>query len=229
MIKSSSRKLFAALAIATPLIVGACAEVPREAVELSATVGRDLEEVHSAHVALAKLHFEQSKNQVNDFIDDVYRPAFIAKFAVEAQLDRAVRETIETEPEKLLEGLSNFVMIAHERIEAKRRTLLRPVEEQEAAVIEEIDAAHSQLQAAQAIVTGHLASVRKVHDVQNELLANVGLTDLRAKIATKTADVSTKVGELVSRGEEINVTIEDAIEKINDIDARIDEFTGEFK
>jgi len=229
MILKSSKSALTALLLTATLLIGACAEVPKEAVELSTTVGRDLEEVHQAHLALAELHFQRSKDDINAFIDSVYRPGFIAKFAQEAQLARAVRETLENEPENLLQGLTDFVMVAHERIESKRMALLAPVEEQEAAVIEEINAAHKQLQAAQAIVTGHLASVRKVHDVQNDLFAKVGLKDLRTKIATKTADVSTRVGELVSKGEEIDGSIEDAVKKIEGIDAKIDEFKNKFK
>ena len=211
------------------LFVGACDQVPREAVELSATVGRDLEEVHRAHLALAELHFQQSKDAVNGFIDNTYRPAYIARFAREFDLPGKVSLAIEKAPNELLPGLTLFVRTAYARIEKKRNELLEPIKAQEREVINEINAAHKQLQAAQAIVTGHLASVRKVRDVQNELLAKAGLKDLREKIATRTAEVSVRVGELVERGEEISIGIDDAVAKINQIDAKIGEFVKKFE
>ena len=59
----------AVLLIAGAAGLGACDLVPQEAVELSNTVGRDLEEVHRAHRALAELHFQRIEDDINNFID----------------------------------------------------------------------------------------------------------------------------------------------------------------
>lgn len=201
----------------------ACDLVPKEAVELSNTVGRDLEEVHRAHIALAELHFGQIKERANTFIDEVYRPAFIAKFAEEAKLADAVRDTVANNPEELLAGLTQFVQVGTERVEKKRRELLGPIEQQEAAVIRKINEAHRQIQAAQAIVTGHLASVRKVREVQNEILAGVGLKGLREEIATTTARVSGTVDGLVVKGKAISGKVDNAENVIREFDAKISE------
>ena len=193
----------------TLFLVSACDLVPKEAVELSNTVGKDLVEMHRAHRALAELHFGKSKMEVNRFIDEQYRPAFIAKFASEFQLDKKVKLAMNTAPDELLGGLTVFVRIAHERIEKKRQELLGPIAMQENEVLRVIDVSHRQIQSAHAIVTGHLASVRKVREVQNELLANVGLEGARKKIASVSANVSNKVNELTILGQEIDRKIDD--------------------
>ena len=218
-----------ALLLSGTLLVVACDVVPKEAVELSATVGRDLEEVHQAHLALAGLHFQVSKDSVNKFVDDVYRPAFIKQFAIEFELVDKVKRAIDEAPDEILPGLALFVKIAQERVEKKRAELLAPIVKQEEIVVSEINNAHKQLQAAQAIVTGHLASVRKVRDVQNELLAEIGLEGLREKIAMTTADVSTKVSDLVAKGEEIDGNIDDATKKIAEMDEKFKEFIAQFE
>lgn len=204
--------------------VAACATVPDESVELSNTVGRDLEEVHRAHRALADLHFSRIEQDINRFIDETYRPAFIRNFAEEFKLDVKVTQVVDRDPDKLLPLLTRFVEVANSRIEAKRAELLDPIQTQKKLVISEIDAAHRQIQAAQAVVTGHLASVRKVREVQNEALAKSGLDDLTTKIATATADVSDRVAGFVEKGHQIETQADSAAVRIQELDAKIDEF-----
>src|SRR3990172_5277901 len=54
--------------------LSACASTPKEAVQLSVTVGRDVEAVHVAHVALAKRYFDRMEAEVNAFVDKRCRP-----------------------------------------------------------------------------------------------------------------------------------------------------------
>src|SRR5690606_29737763 len=57
-----------------------CAQVPKESVELSATVGRDIASVHKAHRELAQLVFERMRRDINRFVDNVYAPHQIRAF-----------------------------------------------------------------------------------------------------------------------------------------------------
>ena len=199
----------------------ACDTVPRESVELSNTVGRDLEEVHRAHRALAQLHFGKIEDDINRFIDDTYRPAFIARFAGEFRLNDQIERILRDDPAKLLPVLTRFVTVAVERIEKKRTELLAPLREQKNSVIEEIDSAHRQIQAAQAVVTGHLASVMKVREVQNEFLAKAGLGGVREKIAKTTATISDKVDGFVRTGEKIRAEADSIESSVRDAAARV--------
>jgi hypothetical protein len=67
------------IVISIALIMTGCAQVPKQAVELSATVGRDLVEMKHSHTALVKLYYDGLINDVNQFIDDVYLPYQIQK------------------------------------------------------------------------------------------------------------------------------------------------------
>lgn len=218
------------LALAVLLLAGGCDVVPPEAVELSNTVGRDLEEVHRAHRALAEVHFSGIESDVNTFIDQQYRPAYIRTFAAEFRLGERVAEIADRDPAKLLPVMTRFVEVAVRDIEAKRAELLAPIRQQKTQIIADIDRAHRQIQAAQAVVTGHLASVRKVREVQTELLAEVGLGDLRERIATRTASISDRIQGLVETGQEVTAgletaeaTIESARDRVDALDRKIDE------
>ncbi|WDP86960.1 MAG: hypothetical protein HUN05_19030 [Desulfobacter sp.] len=90
---------------------------------------------------------------------------------------------------------------SYEVIEKKRGELLNPVRSQRNQLIEDIDASHRQLQAAQAIISGHLASVRNVHDAQNDVLKTVGLEGMREKLSENTEKVSNRISCLIEEAE----------------------------
>ena len=70
------------------LFIAGCAQVPKESVELSTTLGRDIAITRKAHVQLASLHFTKMKQDVNRFIDEVYAPHQI-RAALERQKELA--------------------------------------------------------------------------------------------------------------------------------------------
>tara|TARA_R110000787_G_scaffold36145_42_gene92551 strand:- start:253 stop:966 length:714 start_codon:yes stop_codon:yes gene_type:complete len=222
-------RVFLPFAVSTVLLAGlaGCDTVPKESVELSNTVGRDLEEVHRAHRALAELHFKKIEDDINGFIDNTYRPEFIREFAKEFKLDERIRTIVAADPVKLLPVLTGFVERAVDRVEKKRAELLGPIQVQKTTIIEEIDAAHRQIQAAQAVVTGHLASVMKVREVQNDLLAKAGLGGVREKIAMTTAEISNRVGDFIKKGEEIKAKADSAEQKIVEINSAIDKLKAQ--
>ncbi len=206
------------------LALTGCQSVPGESVELANTVGRDLEEIHRSHLALAELHFNQQIHRANRFIDETYRPAYIEEFARQFRLAERVELIVDQDPEKLLPVLTRFVKVANERIEEKRARLIDPIRGQRDAVIGELNTAYRQVQSAQAVVTGHLASIRDVREVQNEMLAGIGLEGLPDHIAAKTARVSEGVSAMIAEGEKLDQKAGDAVGKIRKLEQSIDAF-----
>lgn len=220
--RSITRALTRAAAPLALVLLAACAAVPRESVELANTVGRDLEAVHDAHLALVELHFDEAEAEVDRFIDETYRPAFIAEFARELRLPERVAAITAADPDKLQPMLARFVTIATERVEAKRAELVEPIRAQRRQVLAEVEQAYRRIVSAHAIVTGHLASVRDVQELQGEALARAGLEGLPQRIADTTARVSRGVDEVVRRGREVDARIADVGERVRELDAAID-------
>jgi hypothetical protein len=54
--------------------ISGCAQIPKESVQLSVTLGRDLHEMHRAHKELIIKYFARTKDDINNFIDNKYRP-----------------------------------------------------------------------------------------------------------------------------------------------------------
>ncbi len=218
------RRLASAIGLSLSLFVVplvGCASVPPETVELAHAIGRDVEEIHRSHRALAQLHFQGARDDVNTFIDGTYRPAFIEMTAREANLVPNISAILDRDPGRLPAYLAAFLNTVDPRIEQKRQELLVPINRQERELLAAIDSAHNQVQAANAVISGHLASIRSVHDAQSDALGMVGISNVRERIAETTASVSEQVARLNSRGVEISNSIDDAEERVRDLNAAI--------
>jgi len=72
-------------------------------------------------------------------------------------------------------------------------------------VLGAIDRSYNQIIYANSIVTGHLASVRKVHDAQEELLNEFGIENLRTETAQKLSSYSVGVEKILKDVKKVDV------------------------
>jgi hypothetical protein len=216
-------------------LITSCAVVPKESVELSATIGRDVVNVYQTHKALATILFTRMKKDVNTFVDDEYAPFQIGKLleddvadansgafeSMTGSLIDAAKNSSDADKQKQAIGnMKDFVAVVHEEVEAFRKILLAPIEAQEKEVQGAIDRSYNQIIYANSIVTGHLASVRKVHDAQEELLNEFGLKNLRKETAQKLADYSVGVEKILKDVKKVNV--DDVEKQMTDVKTKFD-------
>ena len=208
-----------------------CAQVPKEAVELSTTVGKDVAQVYRSHKELAQTLFERMKNDVNKFVDGVYAPYQVKKQLKQdyddfksgekdslfAKLNFAVSNPEDSNAQmEVVEFMEIFLEVVREDIESFRQETLSPVLEQEKVLLSAIDRSYNQIHYANSIVTGHLASIVKVHDAQEDLLNEFGINGLRKDIGEALADMSEKVSEFTDKGKEIDATLNETEKKIEE-------------
>jgi hypothetical protein len=188
-----------------------CAQVPEEAVTLSLTVQKDIGELERANVALARQYFGEMKEKINRFVDDTYGPQLVV-----GSLQRA--RTLDILSQRLAAGdganatkiLQVTVQDLNVAIEAKRNELLQPITANEVQVVQAIQDSYSRVQNAQAIVSGHLASLRQVDVAQQELLSDVGLQNLRGKFIETTAGLSDDISMVLNEAKKTSAGLDDA-------------------
>jgi hypothetical protein len=191
-------------------LITACASVPQQAVDLSVTAGRDLDAVHHAHLALLDSYFDRMESDVNAFVDSEYRAYSIERNMKDFQLLEKIRDpTTAGDGIDAVEVMEVFVEEIVADIEAFRGSLLAPVRAQRAEVRTAVEDAYRRIQDAQAIVTGHLASVRRVHDLQDEMLARASLEGLREKFVDTTAKSADAVAKLTKQTEYVRGKMDD--------------------
>lgn len=192
-----------------------CAQVPKESVELSVTVGRDLAEVHRAHRELVAQYFGRMRQDINGFIDEVYRPYQLKHSMEDFRLVERIQQAAQaTSGPDALQIMELFVSNLTNQIESYRNELLQNIAQQETEVLAAVDDAYQKIQNANAIVTGHLASIRKVHDAQEELLQRTNLADFRNRITRNTVALSDKIESVTAQARKGEESVDKVIDKL---------------
>lgn len=197
-------RVHVSLALAAALIAG-CASVPQQAVDLSLTAGRDLDAVHRAHLTLLDSYFDRMESDVNAFVDSEYRAYSIDRNMRDFKLVEKIRDpSMVGDGVDALDVMEVFVEGIVGDIESFRSSLLGPVRSQRVQVRTEVEDAYRRIQDAQAIVTAHLASVRRVHDLQDEMLAKARVEGLREKFIETTAKSADTISKLTKKTEYVS-------------------------
>lgn len=229
-----------AVSLLTLLVLSSCAITPKESVELSTTVGRDISVVRASHRELATTLFGRMRGDVNRFVDNVYAPyqiQFVLARQKERQqagdnenlfsvLERAVREPDNTQAQKdAVDIMQAIVETIHEDVEDYRKVRLEPIEQQQTTVLADIEKVYDQIERGNATVTAHLASIVKVHDAQDEILDAADLQGLREKIGVTLSKASDKVAGFVDKAQRVDGSLSDAKKKLDELTSKLDELT----
>lgn len=184
-------KFAAAVLIAASFTVTGCATVPRESVDLSYTLGQDLESVHQSYRELITRYFEALRAQVNDSIDQVFIPTYINGFVISGKL-------IQDAQNQRADLVEAWARIAVKRIDRERRERLQPLNNAEQELLASVNEAFDKVMRANATITAQLNSVVKTQQAQDEMLESVKLKGLREKISGALADASAKAGKITN-------------------------------
>ena len=219
--------------IAASMLISGCAQVPKESVELSSTVGRDLGEIEKSHLKLIDTLFDRYEADANRFIDNVYAPFYIQKSLEKhggrlvSAIEAAARPGAPTDAQKRVYGLLEvYIEEAHREIEDFRKINLTPLRVQRKELRDGVVTAYARVHKANAIVTGYLASVVKVTELQNELLASLGLPDLQDKIGEEGEKLSNDLSKLVAQGQGGTEDADKLVKKFEDLMGKLRQKKG---
>jgi len=111
-----------------------------------------------------------------------------------------------------------FSEAALKEIQAKRKSLLNPIDEQERQSLEELRKVYAQVEQAQGTVTAHLSSIQKVSEEQDQVLARLGLLKERDAIIDKALQTNQTIMGIIDAGKDATKTVEE-----------LEAFTGKLK
>lgn len=206
------------------VFVTGCAQVPEQSVELSATVGRDVAAIKESHIALVNIYYDNLITNINQFVDDVYLPYQIQKTLEDGDIREPLMDSIQNasrpddsgkEQKNAFEFMKIFHTIVYTEVEDYRKLKLAPVLKQKQDMLTNIDKAYSQVLYANQIVTGHLSSIVKVHDAQNEFLAEFDIHDLRTTLGADAATLNSKIVELTDKAKKAGDDVDEYVSKFN--------------
>lgn len=186
------------------ILVSGCASVPSEVVELSYTVGADVREVQRSYDALITARFEALRQERLDYLNNEWKPVFLEDWVASGRLiDTARGEVVYSESEdafvppdadraeqQRLDTILQWSEAAMAQIEAKRTELIEPLNQREASIRADMNAAFNQIISANAQVSAHLSSIRRVEAVQSEALSQINAEDEVRQLNQRVMDVS---------------------------------------
>jgi hypothetical protein len=166
--------------VLTLLCLSACApKVPPEVVELSYTVGQDLGALQASYRTLIDDHFDNLRSQRIRFLETEWRPVFLERYIAKTNLQQIITSSTAAD---LPDILSLWTAIALDTIKARSDSLTASLDRDQAALTQLVDQSFGNLMWANATITSHLNSVRKVQEVQDRALSALNLKDLRDRI-----------------------------------------------
>lgn len=191
------------LVIAMAFTLGGCAQVPKESVELSNTVGRDISAIQVSHLALINLYFDDKVALINRWVDQVYAPsqitAVVGNAAIRAGLETAINNAATGQNQDvLIKRFNSVITLIRNDIEKTRKELLSPVQSARNVTLTKVQASYTQVQLGNNIVTGYLSSLIKVTDTQNELLAKAGLSNTENQLSADMVSLSENLDKVLT-------------------------------
>jgi|GEM_PF-1848237 len=156
----------------------ACVSVPRESVELSKNLGMSIQETQRTHVALLKSFFDEKRDKVDLYLNEVWIPEFSNQLynipAVQNEWDRICTSGSGKEKQEFIVGMGIKIQ---ERINKKRDEMMAPLDEAEKLLEEELLVHYNNLQVSNTILTNYLASAANVKKTQVEILSALGVNE----------------------------------------------------
>jgi hypothetical protein len=222
--KTSGIKKVLLFIIMFSMLVG-CGSVPKEVVELSYVIGEDLHSMNSSYDKLIHEYFENLRTQRRNYIDDVWYPRFLENWRDDGELvaiakgqrifsekvNRLINTPKGTDPKESLETLNDWVNFALYAYEVKENELIKPVDDNEKMLRTNVNQAFMRLVRANSTITAHLNSLRKVNEVQDDVLDALNIKGLRDKINDTLVKIS--------------VDAKDAFEKVKEADKKVNNLT----
>lgn len=216
------------------LFFSSCVSIPKETVELSGTLGDDLMILKDSHRNSVTMLFDRMKGDINSFVDDVYAP-FVIHYVLQQEMQAhnqggislygtvalAGKEGGRENTDAAIEVMNDFLDSARRQIEKKRKELLEPVLEQEAATTDQLDRSYQNVIYANTSITNYLQSMRRVKGAQQEALSRLGLEGLDGRVTNSLVELSGRISAAVEKGKEIDIKSEDALLKLESIFSKI--------
>ena len=187
------------------IVLGGCATIPQETIELSYVMEENIAALKTSYIAMVNTHFDLLEQIRIDYLEKEWLPKFCIKewINVGRLTDIATGKVIWSEelrsfiqPEKgketegLLTSMTFWTTALIEQIEEKRKELISPLEDQRKELLFIIEEGFDRLLRGNMAITAHLNSIRKIEEFQNKTFEALKFGDLQKEIDKRLHDIS---------------------------------------
>jgi hypothetical protein len=190
------------ICLSLSLVMNGCATIPAEAPVLSRQLGSRITAMEKSHLTLLHRFFEQKRDLVDQFLYEEWLPVFAEEFFTHPTVAHAWNTIVsEDDTAARLEFLLRVGPRLQTKINARRRELIKPLDEIEAVLEEKLRADYNQARAINNSLTSFLTSAAEVAANQSRYLERLGISD--AEIGNFINQIDAAVDSLHSGVEEV--------------------------
>ncbi len=172
--------------------LSACATIPKESADLSIELGKRISAIETAHLTLLNKYFDEKRNRIDEFVEKEWVPEFAAQFFSNQQIAKMWEQIVRSgNTADRLEFIVTLGPKLQAKINSKRLDLIKPLDDAERMVKQQLRDNYNQARAINNSVTSFLVSAVKVKENQNRYMEMIGVKD------QKMAEVLDKVDSAV--------------------------------
>ena len=186
------------------VLLGGCATVPQETVELSYVMEENIAALKKSYITMVNTHFDLLENIRIDYLENEWIPKFVKEWVADGRLiDIASGKVIWSDerndfiqPERgmemreLLTSAAFWANAAIDIIGEKREALISPLENQRKELLVMVEEGFERLLRGNMAITAHLNSIRKIKEVQNRTFEVLKLGELQKEIDKRLYDIA---------------------------------------
>ena len=208
-----------------------CASVPKEIVELSYRTGEDMVALYKSYDKLIQNYYGKMRDERVAYLNDVWYQRFLKDWMERGELaaiakgekiwsDKETKLILTppgSDPQETLRSLRSWIDYALYAYELKEESLLKSFDEDEKKLRKSVEAAFLQIIKANAAITAHLNSLRKVKEVQDEALELLNIKDLRDQINNALYEASDIAAEGLERIQQADNDTDNLVKQVNSL------------
>lgn len=149
-----------------------CATLPRETVEMSLMLDKQLDALQQSHLDMTELYCNEKEKRVITFLDEEWYPAYINNLFNEKYVKDAWQEVIDSQD--VLERMSILKILTQVSMEdynSQKSIMMGPIIESRTELRKIILAEYQKAKEMNLTVTNNIASVHDIQQVRNNFLS----------------------------------------------------------
>ena len=201
--------LVALLVLSITSLSGCFVTIPNEAPILSAELGKRINELEASNITLLHKYFEFKREQVDEFVSDVWLPAFAANVMEDEETRKHWSAIVKSnDPQMAFEFILDVGPQLQAAINEKHQELVKPLNDLEREIEKRIREEFNQARAINNTLTSFLSSAAEVAENRQKYLDMIGVSE------DKISDALRETDEAVSTLLDAGKTTESAIENV---------------
>lgn len=207
------KKLILVLVMGLSLM--SCSNIPEEAPILSVELSKNIKKLEKSHLNLLKKYFNLRKDLVDEFLYEKWLPEFAENYFSNSQLEKIWEQVVKSnDKEKRMEYILTLAPELQKKINEKRESMIKPLDELEEILEEKIKGSYDTAKATNNSITSFLVSAYKVDQNRKTYLSKFGIED---------SDINSILDDVDEVTEKLNDTVEKNSDKAEEFIKKIKE------